>query len=173
MYNEEILILLFIIIIISFIIYITIKKVQNFNEFKKAIILQDLKLENNFNKINNKFNVIKEDTIDINNRLNDNNLDCLGQFSECEYNNNNCKKKYKIYREKKGNGKDCKYYNDYEEECKLGEGNCPSKCVGSWDLSQCNSNTNPHKKYIVSNNSNSINCIYDNIQPKHGNMINC
>ncbi len=169
---EEIVLSSLLIIIIVGVMYITFKRVRDFDELKKAVILQDLNLEDNFDKMNSDYNNIKNSTNDINNRINDknNNLDCLGKFSVCDENSQeNCVKKYKIYREKTGNGKECEHSDGHPVKCDNGGGNCPSPCVGEWDESKCD--TDNVKTYKVSSNNNGIKCIEGKI--KHGETEFC
>jgi hypothetical protein len=169
---EELVLSLFLIIIICGILYVTIIKVHNFDELKKAVILQDLNLENDFNKMESDFNKIKTNTNEIYDKINDkkNNLDCLGKFSVCDKNDEgNCVKKYKVYREKTGDGKECEHSDGHPVNCENGGGNCPSQCIGEWDETKCADDN--VKTFKVSNNKNGIKCIGG--EAKHGETKSC
>tara|TARA_Y100001970_G_scaffold293871_1_gene444115 strand:+ start:2906 stop:3430 length:525 start_codon:yes stop_codon:yes gene_type:complete len=167
---EEIMIILVVILIIGGIIYLINKQVYDFNIFKRAVILQDINLEKKFNKMDKDYNKIKDDTNDINNRLSDRvNVDCLGKFSVCDKNTEgNCVKQYKRYREKSGEGKDCKYEDGHKESCPDGGGNCEvnQDCEGKWDESTCD--TNNVKTFKVLKNGRGISCSF-----KHGDTEFC
>ena len=107
------------IIVISIVVYNINNQIDDFNKYYEAIIEQDKYLENNLNNINKKYESIKTDS---DNLINDvNTQDCVGRFEACNRNNNvkneNCTKKYKIYREKRGNGSSCEYTNGEIIEC--------------------------------------------------------
>ena len=107
------------IIVISIVVYNINNQIDDFNKYYEAIIEQDKYLENNLNSINSKYESIKTDS---DNLINDvNNQDCVGRFDACKRDDNiqnqNCTKKYKIYREKRGNGCSCEYNNQQIINC--------------------------------------------------------
>lgn len=107
------------IIVISIVVYNINNQIDDFNKYYEAIIEQDKYLENNLNSINSKYESIKTDS---DNLINDvNNQDCVGRFEACKRGDNeenrNCTKKYKIYREKRGNGSSCEYINQQIISC--------------------------------------------------------
>lgn len=107
------------IIVISIVVYNINNQIDDFNKYYEAIIEQDKYLENNLNSINTKYESIKADS---DNLINDvNNQDCVGRFDACKRDDNveneNCTKKYNIYREKRGNGNSCEYTNGEIIEC--------------------------------------------------------
>ena len=107
------------IIVISIVVYNINNQIDDFNKYYDAIIEQDKYLENNLNSINSKYESIKADS---DNLINDvNNQDCVGRFDACKRDDNveneNCTKKYNIYREKRGNGSSCEYTNGEIIEC--------------------------------------------------------
>jgi|TARA_B110000259_G_scaffold128800_1_gene145455 hypothetical protein len=138
---NEVFIIVIVIFIIGGIIHLINKQVYEFNIFKRAVILQDKNLEKHFNNMDNDFNEIKKNTENVQSKINNNNINCLGKFSACNYNTkNNCVKKYKIYRDNKGNGKKCEFNNGHIESCPDGGGNCKinQDCKGNWN--ECDSN---------------------------------
>ena len=166
---EKNIIILVVLLIIVGIIYFINKKVYDFNIFKRAVILQDINLEKSFNKIDKDYNGIKDKTNNINNRLEDTTIDCLGKFSVCDMNqHNNCVKEYKRYREKNDNGEDCEYENGHKEACPDGGGNCEinQDCEGKWDESKCD--TNNVKTFKVLKNGRGVACNF-----KHGETEFC
>ena len=107
------------IIVISIVVYNINNQIDDFNKYYEAIIEQDKYLENNLNSINTKYESIKTDS---DNLINDvNNQDCVGRFDACKRDDNienqNCTKKYNIYREKRGNGSSCEYNNQQIINC--------------------------------------------------------
>jgi len=107
------------IIVISIVVYNINNQIDDFNKYYEAIIEQDKYLENNLISINSKYESIKADS---DNLINDvNNQDCVGRFDACKRDDNiqnqNCTKKYKIYREKRGNGSSCEYTNQQIINC--------------------------------------------------------
>ena len=112
------------IIVISIVVYNINNQIDDFNKYYEAIIEQDKYLENSFNNINTKYKSIKSDSGNLVHDVN--NQDCVGRFEACNRNdtleNENCTKKYKIYRKKRGNGSSCEYtdgeiINCEETEC--------------------------------------------------------
>ena len=107
------------IIVISIVVYNINNQIDDFNKYYEAIIEQDKYLENNLNSINTKYESIKTDSDKLINDVN--NQDCVGRFDACKRDdtieNENCIKKYKIYREKRGNGSSCEYTNQQIINC--------------------------------------------------------
>jgi hypothetical protein len=167
---QEIIIILVLVIIIALILFFINKKLHDFNILRNAVILQDINLEKSFNKMDKDYDNIKNKTNDINNKIiNKINVDCYGDFLVCDNNEQgNCVQEYKIYKEKKGNGKDCDYENGYKRACPNGGGNCEiyQDCEGVWDESSCD--TNNVKTFKVLKNGRGIACNF-----KHGETEFC
>jgi hypothetical protein len=147
MITKNIAIIFILIILIGVLIQLINNQITNINTLKRAIIKQDLNLENKFNDINKDYENIANKTNNIINRIE--NKDCIGDFGACyvDKDSGKCIRKYKIYKSKQEDGLDCKYDNNAIEYCSDGGDNCePNKdCIGEW--SEC---LNNKQKFIVS-----------------------
>ena len=147
MITKNIAIIFILIILIGVLIQLINNQITNINTLKRAIIKQDLNLENKFNDINKDYENIANKTNNIINRIENN--DCIGDFGACHVDKDSgkCVRKYKIYKSKQEGGLDCKHEDGKIELCSDGGDNCElnKDCIGDW--SKCENNK---QMYIVS-----------------------
>lgn len=147
MITRNIIIIFTLIILISVSIQLINKQIININTLKRAIVKQDLELEDKFNDINNDYNSIQGKTNLLIDKIKNEN--CLGDFGACHIDKDSgkCIRKYKIYKSKNDGGLDCKHEHGKIELCSDGGDNCElnKDCIGEW--SKCENNK---QTYIVS-----------------------
>ena len=162
--TQQIIYIIVVILIIVGIVYILRNQINDFHIFQKAVILQDIDLENQFNEMDSDYGEIITANTEINNKINSINNDCQGTFSACSPGENNtCNREYVIIKPKTENGQECPYTSGHTEACPSTDVNCGVNCVGDWEVSGSGAET--IKTFVVtqSKTGNGIACEF-----KHG-----
>lgn len=162
--TQQIIFIVISIITIVGLIYVLRNKINDFHIFQKAVILQDINLENKFNEMDSDYNKIVDQNNMIANKITSINNDCQGVFSACSPGENNtCNREYVVVKEKTEDGQDCPFTNGHIESCPSTDVNCGVNCVGDWEESVSAGNTIKTFRVTQSKTGNGIACDY-----KHG-----
>lgn len=144
------------ILVVSTLVYGIIKYVD-YNNFKKVVCDEHIKLKKNINVINKNNELLKNKKRQFSDYLSKNyediNAPCIGEWSECD---NDCQQIYSVIKSKNGNGKDCEFEDGKIREC-INEGDCsPINCSGNW--SKCNENNNKIYSVNIKSKRGGIEC---------------